>query len=391
MIRIVADKNIPFLEGVFEPYASVRYIDGKLITHEDILDADALVIRTRTKCNGPMLAGTAVKIIATATIGTDHIDLEWCAAHGIEVCSASGCNAGGVMQYVFSAVFGMAARKGLKIAGGTFGIIGVGHVGQKVERLARHLGFRVLLCDPPREAAEGNEDGKFCSLDELLRESDIVTIHTPLNPTTRGMADDAFFGKMKDKAIFINAARGEVVDEAALKRAIPRLGAVAIDTWNNEPDIDRELMEMVDIATPHIAGYSLQGKQNGTTMSVQAVARRFGITALYDYIAEVASPEIQPQKLDFTDKTPAQIATIFQYSYPIFTDDFLFKMEPDNFEKMRSEYHYRREIYIDYNMLTNDDVLQIEARGATVSNVKAQMDRFKSGFPWMKIVAPATD
>ena len=391
MIRIVADKNIPFPEGVFEPYASVRYIDGKLITHEDILDADALVIRTRTKCNGPMLAGTAVKIIATATIGTDHIDLEWCAAHNIEVCSASGCNAGGVMQYVFSAVFGMAARKGLKIAGGTFGIIGVGNVGQKVERLARHLGFRVLLCDPPREAAEGNEDGKFCSLDELLRGSDIVTIHTPLNPTTRGMADDVFFGKMKDKAIFINAARGEVVDEAALKRAIPRLGAVAIDTWNNEPDIDRELMEMVDIATPHIAGYSLQGKQNGTTMSVQAVARRFGITALYDYIAEVASPEIQPQKLDFTDKTPAQIATIFQYSYPIFTDDFLFKMEPDNFEKMRSEYHYRREIYIDYNMLTNDDVLQIEARGATVSNVKAQMDRFKSGFPWMKIVAPATD
>ena len=391
MIRIVADKNIPFLEGVFEPYAEVKYIDGKLITHEDILDADALIIRTRTRCNEAMLAGTAVKIIATATIGTDHIDLDWCAAHGIEVHSASGCNAGGVMQYVFSALYGMAARKAIKIEGKCFGIIGVGNVGKKVERLARHLGFKVLLCDPPREAAEGNEDGKFCSLDQLLEQADIITLHTPLSESTRNMADEAFFARVKDNAIFINTARGELVDEAALKRTIPRLGAVAIDTWNNEPDIDLELMEMVDIATPHIAGYSLQGKQNGTTFSVQAIAHRFGITPLYDYIAEVASPMIQPQKLDFTDKTSAQIATIFQYSYPIFTDDFLFKMEPHNFEKMRSEYHYRREIYIDYNMLTNDDVLQIESRGATVSNVKAQMDRFKSGFPWMKIVAPATD
>ena len=390
MIKIVADKNVPFLEGVFEPYAEVKYIDGKLISHADVVDADALIIRTRTHCNAQLLDGTNVKYIATATIGTDHIDLEYCAAKGIEVHSASGCNSGGVMQYVFSAAYGLAARKNLKIGGGTFGVIGVGSVGKKVERLARHLGFRVLLCDPPREAAEGNDDGKFCDLDTLLTQSDIVTLHVPLNPSTRGMADDTFFSKMKDKAIFINTARGEIVDEAALKRAIPHLGAVAIDTWDNEPDIDLELMEMVDIATPHIAGYSLQGKQNGTTMSVQAVAHRFGITALYDYIAEVASPEIQPQKLDFTDKTPSQIATIFQYSYPIFTDDFLFKMEPHNFEKMRSEYHYRREIYIDYNMLTNDDVLQIESRGATVSNVKAQMDRFKSGFPWMKIVAPAT-
>lgn len=390
MINIVADKNIPFLEGVFEPYAHVRYIDGKLITREDMMDADAIIIRTRTKCNAETLEGTAVKMIATATIGTDHIDLEYCAAHNIEVHSVPGCNAGGVMQYVFSALYGMAARKRIKIEGANFGIIGVGGVGKRVERLARHLGFKVLLCDPPREAAEGNEDGKFCDLDYLLKNADIVTIHTPLNPTTRNMANAEFFGKMREGAIFINTARGEVMDETALKAALPKLGAVAIDTWNHEPDIDTELMNAVDIATPHIAGYSLQGKQNGTTFSVQAIANRFGITPLYSFIAEVSSPEIQPLKLDFTGKDQGQIATIFQYSYPIFTDDFLFKMEPHNFEKMRSEYHYRREIYIDYNMLTNDDVRQIESRGATVSNVKAQIERFKSGFPWMKIVAPAT-
>ena len=390
MINIVADKNIPFLEGVFEPYAHIRYIDGKLITHEDIIDADALIIRTRTKCNAEMLDGTAVKMISSATIGTDHIDLDYCAEHNIDVHSVPGCNAGGVMQYVFSALYGMAARKRIKIEGATFGIIGVGGVGKRVERLARHLGFKVLLCDPPRAAEEGNDDGKFCNLDYLLENSDIVTIHTPLNPTTRNMADEAFFAKMKDNAIFINTARGEVVDELALKAALPKLGAVAIDTWNNEPDIDLDLMDKVDIATPHIAGYSLQGKQNGTTFSVQAIANRFGITALYDFIAEVNSPEIQPLKLDFTGKDQGQIATIFQYSYPIFTDDFLFKMEPNQFEKMRSEYHYRREIYIDYNMLTNDDVRQIESRGATVSHVKSQIERFKSGFPWMKIQGPAT-
>ena len=126
MINIVADKNIPFLEGVFEPYAHIRYIDGKLITHEDIIDADALIIRTRTKCNAEMLDGTAVKMISTATIGTDHIDLDYCAEHNIDVHSVPGCNAGGVMQYVFSALYGMAARKRIKIEGATFGIIGVG-------------------------------------------------------------------------------------------------------------------------------------------------------------------------------------------------------------------------------------------------------------------------
>lgn len=342
-MKIVADKNIPFLEGVFENYAEVVYVDGKEIEKGDIIDADALIIRTRTKCNKDLLDGTKVKIISTATIGTDHIDIDYCRENGIVVYNAQGCNAGGVMQYVFSALYGVAARKAIKLDGYKFGIIGVGHVGSKVEEMARHLGFEVLLCDPPRAEAEGGD--KFCSLDTLLANAQIITMHTPLDETTRNMADFDFFSKVRPGTIFINASRGEVVNDEALLDALPKLGAVIIDTWNNEPNINEELMEKADIATPHIAGYSFRGKQNGTASAVRAVARRFGIVQLYDYYPNCSLDiEQQPLKVDLVGKSQGQIASIFQYSYPVFTDDFMFRMRPDNFEKMRSEYSYRREI-----------------------------------------------
>lgn len=344
-MKIVADKHIPFLEGVFEPYAEVVYIDGRQINHDDVVDADALIIRTRTKCNADLLDGTKVKLISTATIGTDHIDLDYCARHGIEVHNAEGCNAGGVMQYVFSALYGVAARKNIKLDGANFGIIGVGHVGRKVEYMARYLGFNVLRCDPPRAAAEGEEG--FCSLEYLLANSQIVTMHTPLDDTTRGMADEEFFMLMQPGAIFINASRGEVMNEDALKAAYPKLGAAIIDTWNNEPDVDEDLIELVDVATPHIAGYSFQGKQNGTASAVQSVAHHFGIEELYDYYPENDIPDHEPKLLDLKDKKQGEIAAVFQYNYPIFTDDFRFRMEPGNFEKMRSNYQYRREFYVE--------------------------------------------
>lgn len=344
-MKIVADKHIPFLEGVFEPYAEVVYIDGRQINHDDVVDADALIIRTRTKCNADLLDGTKVQLISTATIGTDHIDLDYCARHGIEVHNAEGCNAGGVMQYVFSALYGVAARKNIKLDGANFGIIGVGHVGSKVEHMARYLGFNVLRCDPPRAATEGEEG--FCSLEYLLANSQIVTMHTPLDDTTRGMADEEFFMLMQPGAIFINASRGEVMNEDALKAAYPKLGAAIIDTWNNEPDVDEDLIELVDVATPHIAGYSFQGKQNGTASAVQSVAHHFGIEELYDYYPENDIPDHEPKLLDLKDKKQGEIAAVFQYNYPIFTDDFRFRMEPGNFEKMRSNYQYRREFYVE--------------------------------------------
>lgn len=343
-IKIVVDDAIPFISGVFEPYADVVYKVGREISREDLLDAQALVIRTRTKCDASLLEGTKVKFIATATIGTDHIDHDYCDKAGIVVRNAAGCNAGGVMNYVFSALYGVASRKAIRLDGTKLGIVGVGNVGSRVDRVAGYLGFKVLKNDPPRMAAEG-PDG-FCPLDYLLQNSQVVTMHVPLDKTTFRMCDDAFFDKMKPGTIFINASRGEVVDDEALKRAIPKLGPVIIDTWNNEPDIDRELMNMVDIATPHIAGYSYQGKQNGTAASVRALARFFGFEKLYEFFPKTELESLEAVKLDLKGKKQGEITSALQYNYPIFTDDFMFRMDPGAFESLRSHYQYRREYYV---------------------------------------------
>ena len=249
------------------------------------------------------------------------------------------------MQYVFTGLYGTASRNGIKLDGMTLGIIGVGNVGKKVEHLAKYLGFNVLKCDPPRAEREGPEE--FVSMDYLVANSNIVTMHTPLDETTKGMADRHFFEMMRPGTFFINASRGEVVDEEALMEARIKLGPVIIDTWNNEPNINLKLLDMTDIATPHIAGYSFQGKQNGTASAVRAVARQFDINGLYHFYPTCNLPEHQPKRLELKGKTQGEITTIFQYNYPIFTDDFMFRMAPENFEKLRSEYQYRREIYVD--------------------------------------------
>lgn len=344
-IKVVVDDAIPFMEGVLEPYAEVVYKGGREIGPADVADADALVIRTRTKCNASLLEGSKVRFIATATIGTDHIDFDYCNSRGILVTNAAGCNAGGVMNYVFSALYGVASRKGFSLEGKTLGIIGVGNVGKGVERVGSSMGFKILKNDPPRMEREGVYG--FSSLEEVLTQSDIITMHVPLEPSTVKMADAAFFDKIRPGSIFINASRGEVVDEEALKKAAPKLGALIIDTWNNEPDIDRELLEMTDIATPHIAGYSYRGKQNGTAASVRALARFFSIEPLYEFFPKTDILELESIKVDLKGKSQGEIASVLQYNYPIFTDDFMLRMDPKGFEHMRSHYQYRREFYID--------------------------------------------
>lgn len=343
-MKIVIDKSIPFVEGLFEQYAEVLYREGPEITREDIIDADALLIRTRTRCNAALLEGTKVKIIATTTVATDNIDAEYCKNHGIFVKNAAGCNAGGVTNYVFSALYGTAAKKSIPLTGATIGIIGLGSVGHRVEDMGRALGFKTLRYDPHKAAIEWYT--QFCTLDKLLKESDIVTLHIPLNESTKGMADKGFFGKMKDGAIFINTAHGDIVVEDDLIAAAPRLGAIIIDTWSHEPTINTALMNRADIATPHIAGYSLQSKQIGTTLAVRAIARFMNITDLYNFVARTEIMEYQAIKLDVLDKSQGQIAAIMQYNYPIFTDDFMFRMNPTKFEELRTNYSYRREFFL---------------------------------------------
>lgn len=344
-MKILIDDSISFIKGVFEPFAEVEYLDRSCIDRDALKGVCALIVRSYTHCNEALLAGTDVKIIATASVGTDHIDLKYCADHGIFVQNAAGCNAGGVMNYVFSALYGIAARKGLDLSGASFGIIGMGASGSLVSRTARKLGFNVYSCDPPRKEDERNTD--FCSLDELLENSDIVSLHLPLTADTSGMVDEDFLLKMKTGAVFINAARGEIVNEKALIEASPKFNAVIIDTWNREPDINLDLLKVTDIATPHIAGYSYQGKQLATSMVVRSVARYFGIKELFDFFPEPEQQSLAAVRLDIIGKGQGEIASAMQYNYPIFTDDFMLRINPGDFARLRSEYHFRREFYID--------------------------------------------
>ncbi|MBO7487947.1 MAG: erythronate-4-phosphate dehydrogenase, partial [Bacteroidales bacterium] len=222
-MKAIIDKAIPYIQGVLEPFFDVEYLPGKDIDRTKAADADVLLIRTRTHCNEALLSGSKVKLVATATIGCDHIDMPWCREAGIKVVNAPGCNSSAVMEYFFTAIYKLAEMKGYDLLGQTIGVVGVGHVGSKVANMAEELGFRVLRNDPPRMAAEGPKG--FVDLDTLLKHSDIVTIHIPLE-NNLDFAGDHFFDSMKDGAIFVNASRGEVIVEESFHRNRPRFAGV---------------------------------------------------------------------------------------------------------------------------------------------------------------------
>ena len=289
-MKIVADDKIPFLQGVFEPWCDVVYLPGKAIAPADVADADALIVRTRTRCGRELLAGSKVRFVATATIGFDHIDAPALAQLGIRWSSAPGCNADSVALYAAAALLGF----GIPLAGRTLGVVGVGHVGRRIVKVGEALGMRVLLNDPPRAEAEGPE--KFVSLETIRRESDVITLHVPkesggAHPTVN-LLDGEFFAGIRPGTRLISAARGEVVDEAALKAALRsgQLADAAVDVWCNEPEIDPELLVMARFATPHIAGYSTDGKANGTTAAVRFIAASLGIRELRNWRALPPSP-----------------------------------------------------------------------------------------------------
>lgn len=459
-MKIIADEAIPYLKGIFENECEVEYYPGSEITPQRVKDADALIVRTRTKCNAQLLEGSKVKVIASATIGTDHIDRAWCQSHNIALFNAPGCNSGGVLQYFLTALFKClstrelwqkflnctpdatgaecsaagageaaaacegAATAGAATAGGaasaaegaaaaanatgvdgtaegaaavtaaedsasesapfTVGVIGVGNVGSKVAAACEGLGFEVLRNDPPKERQQtlAYNSGylrivdfkDYYSLDYLLENSDVVTLHVPLDETTRGMADANFFARMKPGAIFINSSRGEVVDEAALLANIHKLAAVVLDVWVGEPNINKELLQSAFIATPHIAGYSAEGKIKGTQMAVEAIRRYMrdnGLTAstaaacTHSAGATLAAtaltttagatpaaggtcsiPEEQPIPVDFRGKNIDEISQMLERIFPIQELSDSLKANPHTFEEMRNNYHYRHELEI---------------------------------------------
>lgn len=345
-MRIVADSKIPFLGGALESRAEVVYLPGADISAADVADADALIVRTRTNCGEKLLSGSKVKFIATATIGFDHIDAAYCAANGIEWTNAPGCNSGSVRQYICSVLLNLAVRHGFSLKGKTIGVVGVGNVGAKIAELGETLGMRVLLDDPPRARVEGG--GVFVDLKRIVAESDIITLHTPLakdgGDKTWHLADAGFISAMKRSAFLINSSRGEVVDNQALKTALKegRLAGAVLDVWEGEPEIDLELLELVDIATPHIAGYSLDGKANGTAMSVQAVSRFLGL-GLDDWMPENVTAPANPvlPGVDATDE--AALLAAVSSTYDVLADDRRLRGDPAGFERQRGDYPLRRE------------------------------------------------
>ena len=343
-MKLLIDNEIPFINGVFEPFGEVEYLSGEDFIPERLRDADAILVKGHTRCDAALLEGSSEKMIATTLVSIDHIDLDYCNSHGIFVQNAKGTISGAVSNYVFSAIYGCAAKRSINLSGATFGILGYGSVGKRIESAARALGFKVLIEDPPKSNVES--PSHFTDLDYLLENSDIVSLHLPLNERTKGMCNSQFFNKMKFGSFFINAASGALVVDEDLIEASPKLGPIIIDCWNNEPDINRELLDLTDIATPHIAGYSFQGKQNGTRCVVRSMARFFGINELYDFFPKPDIEGMESIRVDIMGKTQGQIASIFQYNYPIFTDDFLFRMAPENFTELRLKYKYRREFHI---------------------------------------------
>ncbi|MBN1821989.1 MAG: 4-phosphoerythronate dehydrogenase PdxB [Prolixibacteraceae bacterium] len=347
-MKIIVDDKIPYIKGALEPFAEVVYLPGNKTTPEVVKNAEAIITRTRTICNEQLLKDSKVKFIASATIGFDHIDTAYCEKSGIGWTNAPGCNAESVNQYIASALFSYFLKKSESPENKTIGIVGVGNVGSKVARLCEIIGMKVLLNDPPRERVEGPE--KFTSLKQICEESDIITFHVPLinsgKDKTLHMVDDVFIQSLKNKPLLINTCRGEVFDTNAVKSAYmeKQISGLIIDCWENEPDLDLEMLKLCDFATPHIAGYSKDGKANGTRMSVQAVSRFFKL-GIDNWEPEgVELPKSTKIEIDGQESDEFSIiAEAVLSTYNIETDDKNLRENPGIFEKLRGDYPVRRE------------------------------------------------
>ena len=331
--RIIIDANIPYIRGTFDKVAEVEYLTAKEITPQKVKSADALIIRTRTLCNADLLDSSNVKFIATATIGTDHINTDYCNAHNIAWTNAPGCNAESVAQWVGSVLAVWSNKHNCSLSGKTIGIVGHGHVGKRVERLARLLGMNVLLNDPPLALENPNQ---YVDLQTIAHQCDVITFHTPLTKegkfATFGLGGEEFFKQINKGTLIINAARGGIIDEGALLKSGCEC---AIDCWYGEPETNPELREKALIATPHIAGYSADGKHNASQQVIEAVTNFFNI--------QPETIEGLPPKLT-TTATNDTLKEQLLHNYNILTDSDALKSEPHKFEHFRSNYPIRREL-----------------------------------------------
>ncbi len=372
-VKIICATNMPLVLEAFSTLGDARILEGRDINKEDVRDADLLALRSTTKVNRELLEGSRVRFVGTATIGTDHLDLDYFAQTGIHWCFAPGCNANSVSEYVTAALLTLGERHGITLEGKTLGVIGVGNVGRRVVKKALALGMRVLMNDPPRERsqksevrlqtpdsrnAESETEDAFVSLDHVLAEADIITMHVPLTKEgidkTYHLADANFFGKARKGLIFINAARGPVVDSPALLAALDtgRVGHVVLDTWEGEPAYRPDLLARVDIGTPHIAGHSFEGKVMGTVMVYREACRFLGVPASWSHeplMPPTLAPEVTVETAGRSHESA--LREVVRKLYDIEADDRRMretsgaddKVRAKSFDRLRKDYPERRE------------------------------------------------
>ena len=338
-MKIVIDDKIPYIrEAISRITADAVYKKGTEISAEDVRDADALIVRTRTRCDEALLKGSSVKFVATATIGFDHIDAGYMRRAGIEWISCPGCNAASVAQYVRSVLLLLKRQKGMYLESSTIGIVGCGHVGSKVKKVAEEYGMHVLVCDPPRQ--ERGDEGQFVTMDEIEQQCDVITFHVPLTKDgphpTYHLAGDGFFDRLGRRPVIINTSRGAVVDNDALLDALiyNKVRDAVIDTWENEPCINLRLMDKAWIATPHIAGYSADGKVNADNMVLEGLCRHFGISVP----CRICPPPLPETFVPATDDDDLRLQL-----YNPLDDSARLKASPESFEELRGNYPLRRE------------------------------------------------
>ncbi len=380
-MKIVADENIPFAAQCFASIGDVELVPGRKMSADTVRDADCLLVRSITKVNEQLLSGSKAKFVATATIGLEHIDVEYLKSKGIGFASAPGSNANSVAEYIVAALLSVGKKHNIALEGKSIGIVGAGNVGSRVAKKCAALGMKLKLNDPPLQRYRSHREhrkhrdknyeaalqrvqrylgrSEFVQLKEIFN-CDFVTLHTPLTREGRDktyhLADDEFFASLKAGCVFINTSRGGVHDTAALKAAIQsgKLGAVVLDVWEDEPGIDCELLQMVDISTPHIAGYSLDGKIAGMVMIYKAVCAHFGLEPkhdIYDFLPEAEVPEVTIGHIGIDEQEVLRESV--ERVYVINRDDFNMRettmvdegKRAQFFDGLRKNYPVRREFF----------------------------------------------
>ncbi|KMN09559.1 4-phosphoerythronate dehydrogenase PdxB [Pseudomonas helleri] len=352
---IVADENIPLVDAFFAEFGEIRRLPGRQITRADVHDADVLLVRSVTKVDRDLLEGSAVRFVGTCTIGTDHLALDYFHQEGIQWSSAPGCNARGVVDYVLGSLLTLAEIEGANLNQRTYGVVGAGEVGGRLVNVLKGLGFNVQVCDPPRQAAEG---GDYVSLEQIIERCDVISLHTPLDKSAENatwhLLDQQRLNQLKHGTWLINASRGPVIDNNALREVLTRredLQAV-LDVWEAEPQVDVELADLCVLATPHIAGYSLDGKQRGTAQIYQAFCDFLGQEAVIKLADLLPAPWLAKVELS-ADSDPAwALATVCRGVYDPRRDDADFRRslvgtvqeQKLAFDALRKHYPVRREI-----------------------------------------------